>query len=215
MALMPIVGACDGAEDPALDGRQAMPRWLSAGDGCLQVCAAHANDPAARYFDLWRVPGRKRLALEDGYLTLTVALSTQRMRISISDALTDGAAYTTSVPLTPQLRGQLNTFHTQAALLDGKLPPFGSARQVSRTGLLHLRALQAFDGWQAGARQREIAEALFGVEDAHTRWTADGELRAQVRHLLARAKGLVSGGYLGLAGVRRPPRTTPGGEAMR
>jgi hypothetical protein len=203
------------AEDPALDGRHALPLWLSDGDGWLQVRAALRNDAAARHFDLWRVPGRKRLALDGPDLALMADLSAQRMRLLLSGALTDGAPYATAVPLTPQLRGQFHAFQTHAAMLEGKPVPVASARTVTRAALLHLRALQALDAWQAGARQREIAEALFGPEVADARWTADSELRAQVRHLLARAKGLMDGGYLALAGVRQPPRTAPGGEAVR
>jgi hypothetical protein len=203
------------AEDPALDGRHALPLWLSDGEGWLKVRAAHRNDATARHFDLWRVPGRKRLALDGSDLALTADLSAQRMRLSLSGTLTDGAPYATAVPLTPQLSGQLHVFHTHAALLEGKPVPVASARTVTRARLLHLRALQALDAWQAGANQREIAEALFGAEVADARWTADSELRAQVRHLLARAKGLMDGGYLALAGVRQPPRTAPGAEAMR
>jgi hypothetical protein len=203
------------AEDPALDGRQALPLWLSDGDGWLQVHAAHRNDAAARHFDLWRVPGRKRLVLDGPDLALTADLSAQRMRLSLSGTLTDGVPYTTAVPLTPQLRGQLQAFHTDAALLEGKPVPVATARTVNRAALLHLRALQALDAWQAGARQRVIAEALVGAEVADARWSADGDLRAQIRHLLARAKGLMEGGYLALAGVRQPPRTVPGDEAVR
>jgi hypothetical protein len=203
------------AEDPALDGRHALPLWLSDGDGWLQVRAALRNDAATRHFDLWRVPGRKRLALDGPDLALMADLSAQRMRLLLSGALTDGAPYATAVPLTPQLRGQLHAFQIHAALLEGKPVPVALVRTVTRAALLHLRALQALDAWQAGARQREIAEVLFGAEVADARWTADGELRAQVRHLLARGKGLMDGGYLGLARVRQPPRTAPGGEAMR
>jgi hypothetical protein len=203
------------AEDPALEGGHALPLWFADGDGWLQVRAAHRNDAAARHFDLWRVPARKRLSLHGPDLALMADVSAQRMRLLLSGALTDGAPYATAVPLTPQLRGQLHAFHTHAALLEGKPVPVASARTVTRAALLHLRALQALDAWQAGANQREIAEALFGAEVADARWTADSELRAQVRHLLARAKGLMDGGYLALAGVRQPPRTAPGAEAMR
>jgi hypothetical protein len=203
------------AEDPVLDGRHALPLWLYDGAGWLQVRAAHRNHAAARHFDLWRVSGRKRLALDGPDLALTADLSAQRMRLLLSGTLTDGAPYATAVPLTPQLRGQLQALHTHAAFLEGKPVPVASARTVTRAALLHLRALQALDAWQAGANHREIAEALFGAEVADARWTADSELRAQARHLLARAKGLMDGGYLGLAGVRQPPRTAPGGEAVR
>jgi hypothetical protein len=78
-----------------------------------------------------------------------------------------------------------------------------------------LHALQALDASQAGARHRDIAGALFGVDAVRTRWTPDGELRAQVRHLLRRAEGLMRGGYLALAGVRRQHTGAPGDEPAR
>ena len=81
--------------------------------------------------------------------------------------------------------------------------------------MLHLRALQALDASQAGARHRDIAGAVFGADAVRTRWTADSELRAQVRHLLSRAKGLKRGGYLSLAGVRQQHTSVPGDEPVR
>ncbi len=78
--------------------------------------------------------------------------------------------------------------------------------------MLHLRALQALDARQAGARHRDIAEALFGFDSVQSRWNADSELRAQVRHILARAEEFMRGGYLALAGVRQQPIHPPGDE---
>ena len=43
----------------------------------------------------------------------------------------------------------------------------------------------------------------------------DGELRAQVRHLLRRAEALMNGGYLALAGVSHAAATHPGDEPLR
>jgi len=208
-------GACDVAEDPELDGRYAHPLWLSSPDGLLQVRAAHAHDEATRRFDLWRIPGRKRLALDGRDLSLTADLSAQRMRLSLSGALADGAAYASAVPLTPRLRGQLDAFNVQAEALEGHAPHLDPARAVTRAAQLHLRALQALDASQAGASHRDIAQALFGLEAVVLRWHEDGELRAQVRHLLRRAEALMTGGYFVLAGVSRPAAKHPGDEPVR
>ena len=78
--------------------------------------------------------------------------------------------------------------------------------------LLHLRALQALDATQAGAHHRDIAGALFGADAVQSRWSADSELRAQVRHVLTRAEEFMRGGYLALAGVRQQPIHDPGDE---
>lgn len=177
--------------------------------------AVHVNHAAAHRFDLWRIPGRKRLALDGPDLALTAELSAQRMRLSLSGALADGSAYTSTVPLTPQLRGQIETFTGQAQMLAGQTPRPEPARPVTRAALLHLRALQALDASQAGASHREIAQVLFGLEAVVLRWHEDGELRAQVRHLLRRAGAFMAGGYLALAGVLPSATEHPGDEPAR
>ncbi|WP_235926799.1 DUF2285 domain-containing protein [Variovorax boronicumulans] len=177
--------------------------------------ASRAHGASTRpTFDLWRVPGRKRLALGGSGLTLLTEVSAQRLRMSLADDLCDGAAYTCAVPLGPGLRGQLDAFNAQAQVLQGHAPAGNSTRAVTRAALLHLRALQALDGAQAGASHREIAQALFGFEAA-VRWHADGELRAAVRHLLRRAEAYMSGGYLSLAGIQRTATESPGDEPVR
>ncbi|MGJ7536974.1 MULTISPECIES: DUF2285 domain-containing protein [unclassified Variovorax] len=177
--------------------------------------AAHAHNAATRRFDLWRIPGRKRLALDGHDLALTADHSAQRMRLSLSGALVDGAAYAGTVPLTPRLRSQLDTFNAQAQALEGHAPQLDPARAVTRSSLLHLRALQALDASQAGASHRDIAQALFGLEAVVLRWHEDGELRAQVRHLLRRAETFMASGYLALAGVHHPSANHPGDEPVR
>ncbi len=198
-----------------MDGRNAQPLWLSSSDDLLHVRAAHANNAAARRFDLWRIPGRKRLAFDGPDLALTADLSAQRMRLSLSGALSDGTAYASAVPLTPHMRGQLDAFNAQAQALEGHAPRPEPARPITRAALLHLRALQALDASQAGASHRDIAQALFGLEAVVLRWHEDGELRAHVRHLLRRAEALMNGGYLALAGVLDPAAKHPGDEPMR
>jgi hypothetical protein len=125
--------------------------------------------------------------------------------------LEDSAAYGLAVPLDAHLRTQLRGYQAQANAIQGQWPPV-AAKKITRASLLHLYALQALDALQAGAHQRDIAGALFGMDAVRTRWTADGELRAQVRHLLTRAEGLMRGGYLALAGVRQRHADAPGDE---
>lgn len=196
-----------------MDARNAHPLWLSSSDGLLHVRAAH--DAATRRFDLWRIPGRKRLALDGPDLALTADFSAQRMRVSLSGTVADGVPYANAVPLTPRLRGQLDTFNAQAQALQGHVPQVDPARPVTRSGLLHLRGLQALDASQAGASHRDIAQALFGLEAVVLRWHEDSELRAQVRYLLQRAETYMTGGYLALAGVSHPAAKDPGDERVR
>jgi hypothetical protein len=161
------------------------------------------------------VPGRKRLALGDAGLTLLAEVSAQCLRVALAADLADGAAYAITVPLGPGLRGHLDAFNEQAQALEGHAPAAAPARAATRAALLHLRALQALDGAQAGVSHRDIAQALFGLEAVARRWQDDGELRAQLRHLLRRAEAYMRGGYLALAGVVGTAAQPPGDEPMR
>jgi len=58
-----------------------------------------------------------------------------------------------------------------------------------------MRALQALDGALASASHRDIGESIFGPEAMTSRWHADSELRAQLRHLIRRGRALMNGGY--------------------
>lgn len=203
-------------EDPARDAREARPLWITAPGELLHVRGSSVRSAAASPgFDLWRVPGRKRLVLGDAGLTLLAEVSSQRLQISLAGDLGDGDAYAVTVPLGPGLRGQLDAFNAQAMALLGETPSAMPVRASSRAALLHLRALQALDGLQAGASHREIAQVLFGAETVAQRWQADGELRAQVRHLLRRAEGYMQGGYRVLAGVEFTAEQPPGDELGR
>ena len=214
------VGGCRVAEDPQLDARQACPLWITSADELLHLRASPiqgvASDQASQQtFDLWRVPGRKRLSLGGAGLILQSDLASQRLRVSLARDLGDGEGYACAVPLIPELRGQLDVFKAQALLLQGHAPMEEIVRPVTRAALLHLRALQALDAAQAGLSHRDIAQALFGLEAVARRWHEDGELRAQVRYLLRRAEGYMLGGYLVLAGIRRTAAKRPGDKPAR
>lgn len=203
-------------DHPAYDAREARPLWITCSDALLHVRGSNTRDVGiSAGFDLWRVPGRKRLALGDAGLTLRAEMSSYRLQISLAGDLGDGDAYAVTVPLGPSLRGQLDAFNVQAMALQGQEPSAMPVRASSRAALLHLRALQALDGRQAGASHREIALAVFGSEAVALRWQADGELRAQIRHLLRRAEAFMQGGYRVLAGVEHPAAQYPGDEPVR
>lgn len=203
-------------EDPARDAREAQPLWIASPEALPHVRGLTGRSSAVSPgFDLWRVPGRKRLVLGDAGLTLLAEVSSHRLQISLAGDLGDGDPYAVTVPLGPSLRGQLDAFNSQAMALRGETPSAMPVRAPSRAALLHLRALQALDGLQAGASHREIAKVLFGAETVAQRWQADGELRAQVRHLLRRAEGYMQDGYRVLAGVELAAEQPPGDETVR
>ena len=147
-------------------------------------------------------------------MVLLATYGSHRLRASLSADLADGAACGLAMPLDPSPRARLPEYQAQARVFRGEVP-HPQPRPVGRAALLHLHALQALDAAQAGARHRDIAEALFGADAVRTRWTADSELRAQVRHLLSRAEGLMRGGYLALAGIRQTHASVPGDEIAR
>ncbi len=209
------IGGCDVAEDPRLDARLAQPLWLTSSEELLHVRAAPARGVASKGFDLWRIPGRKRLVFDGLELTLIAEQHAERVRLSLASSVADGQGYVSTVPLTPGLRGQVERFNAQAQTLAGQALPAAHARAAARSSLLHLRAIQALDAVQAGASHRAIALALFGSEAVEIRWREDGELRAQVRYLVRRAQAFMNGGYLALAGVLPFASKDPGDEAMR
>lgn len=193
--LRPSAGVCDFVEDPELDARQVRPLWIDAPDAALRVHAAAQGEDT---FCVWRIPGRKRLTLRGPNLSLEASHLALRLRATVDAAVSDGAAMNLFIPLDSGVRSRLRMYQAQAAMLRGvRFEP--QAREPTRAGLLHLRALQALDGEQHGASHREIAEALFGHDAVRQRWSADGELRAQVRHLLARAHEFLYSGYRELA----------------
>lgn len=209
------IGGCDVAEDPRLDARLAQPLWLRSSEELLHVRAVPARGVASKSFDLWRIPGRKRLEFDGEDLTLTAEQHAARMRLSLASSVADGQVYVSTMPLTPGLRGQVERFSAQAKALAGQALPTAHARAVARSTLLHLRAIQALDAVQAGASHRAIAQALFGSEAVAIRWREDGELRAQVRYLVRRAQAFMNGGYRALASVLPFASKHPGDESMR
>jgi len=60
-------------------------------------------------------------------------------------------------------------------------------------------ALQAYDGVQSGASQREIAAVLFGERAVREDWIA-GYLRTRVQRLIRSAGKMIGGGYQDLLG---------------
>lgn len=178
------------------------PLWATSTDGLLHVRATVARAASVvKTFSAWQIPGRKRIAHAGTELILTAVQGPYRLRASLSPALEEGAACDVVVPLDKPLRARLAEYEEQARVIRGEVP-VPSPRQATRHTLLHHRALQALDARQAGARHRDMAENMFGIEAVQSRWSADSELRAQLRHLLMRAEGLMRGGYLALAGVR-------------
>lgn len=76
----------------------------------------------------------------------------------------------------------------------GRLPLslFPPERKARRWAMV----LQAYDGMQAGASQREIAIALFGEKRVRQDWDGPSDyLRLRVQRLVRNGKNMIGGGY--------------------
>lgn len=153
--------------------------------------------PNTLTFSLWRIPGRKRLLHHGRRLGLTAEGEGNRLRLSLAPGLDDESPFAVSMPARTDLSACWLT--TRRLIRDLTIPTprtsRRSARRPTRFVLTHMRALQALDATLAGASHRDIGEVIFGPEAMMTRWHADSELRAQVRHFIRRGRALMNGGY--------------------
>lgn len=151
----------------------------------------------ATLFDPWRFPGLKQLVHTGDDLFFGARTGASVARVCLAPNFDPGLPCRITLPAgIEQKAGEL------ALRSLSPDPALNLSSTATRVQLLHMRCLQALDALQAGLRQRDIAAAVFGAEAVDTNWHTDGELRAQVRHLIGRARALVDGGYLALAGVR-------------
>lgn len=148
-------------------------------------------------FHFWDIRGRKRLLHTGVDLNFCADSGAERWYASLSKSLEDGA---TSCITMPQVVDRFA--HKRLLKQLGGDALHGHVLSVTRVDLLHMRCLQALDALQAGCRQKEVAIAIFGAQEVATNWHADSELRAQVRHIIARSKIFMESGYRQLAGLR-------------
>lgn len=184
-------------EDPACDARDAQPDWLADPDRLVQLCPIADISAGPGAFDLWRLPGRKRLTHDGDRLVLTCELASHVLRGAISTALGDGMPYAYAVRPGSRLSERWRTVEGDLAQWEaaGTEPAAVAHDRPGRTALLHLRTLQALDGTLAGASHREIAEALFSLATVAEQWFEDSDLRAHVRRLIRGGQALMRGGY--------------------
>jgi hypothetical protein len=103
-----------------------------------------------------------------------------------------------AVPRLERLSAQIHALRSLADLARNRcLRP--ALYPPAARGARFVHVLQALDGWHAGATQREIAMALFGEHRVDEDWSDPRQsLRDQTRRAIARAKALMTGGYLQL-----------------
>lgn len=186
-------------EDPSLDARDAHPLWTPEPEAVIQLYPDADPPPSAQRFGLWRLAGRKQLLHDGSRLVLLTRFVNSGVRLALAPGLAAGMPYVHAVRATANaghngrvLAAELETLDT---LSTGALPHAKTSPRPSPTALLELRTLQALDGTLAGASLRTIASVLFGASTVAREWHADGSLRARVRRLVRRGRGLMQGGY--------------------
>lgn len=184
--------------DPKLDAREVHPVWMGSEDALPHVRPAGSRDIAQHpVFRLWSLPGRKQLLHTGDDLILSAGQGSEVLRACLAPNMESDIACRITAP------GDAHCSACRAvheALVRDPKPCI--PQSVSRINLLHMRCLQALDAQQAGKTQRETAVGIFGALAVAQSWHADSELRAQMRHILMRARVLMTEGYLRLAGVR-------------
>ena len=177
-------------EDPAVDARDADVDWLPDPDAVVGLGPAVRDDDDP--FSLWAIPGRKSLVHDGKRLLLRTRLGRRVVRIAVALTLQDGAPYAFAVPPMRQRRARAAAEEVAAALAGVAEPR--RAAGLSRSQLVHMRALQALDAERAGASEREIGAIVLDQPAAGTAWN-DSAARAQVRYLLKHGRSLRDGGY--------------------
>ena len=187
----PSLGGCDFLEDPALDARSAEPVWLPDTDHLVAVTPAIVD--GAEPFSLWTLPGRKSLVHDGRRILVRSTLGRRVLRLAVSLSLSDGMPFAYAVPAGPQRHAGFKA----AAELDATIAGASvKARKpaMTRTDLVHMRALQALDAEGAGGSERDIADLLFAPFKDPESWN-DSAIRAQVRYLLDHGRTYRDGGY--------------------
>ncbi len=189
-------GGCIDLVDPDLDARQARPHWLSPADA-LAIVPAGMVSATAPDFSVWRLSGPKTLSVQARHdLVLATGVGGGALALTVDAGLLLGDAYAFRVPASTEPEAAVRVMVSVRSAMHGADSSVAdSSSSVTRSALVHLRAFQALDGIAAEASHRTLARVLFGADEVARRWTADGELRAQVRYLVRRARALRDGGY--------------------
>lgn len=185
-------------EDPDQDARVALPAWLLGRQLAIHVDIDAYEGAEASVFSIWDCPGRKVLYHDGRRLSLFCQTSTHFLQISLPRSAHEGMRCQYRIPLqaihSKHAQRSLEWMLLHSSKLDSQ-PAAVSATRPIRVAIMHMRALQALDGCQAGASQRAIASAIFGEQDVAKRWSPDGELRNTIRNLLRRGRVIMQGEF--------------------
>ena len=198
----PSLGGCDFLEDPTRDARSAEPAWLPDPDPLVALAPADVDE--ATTFSLWSLPGRKSLVHDGRRLLLRTTLGRRVVRLAVSLSLGDGMPFAYAAPAGRRLRRSLEAAAELDAALAGA-PLKSRSPPLTRSDLVHMRALQALDAEGDGASEHDIAVLVFGAFDEPVSWN-DSAVRANVRYLLDHGRRFRDGGYRDLLYPKPPTR---------
>ena len=157
----------------------------------------------AEPFSLWALPGRKNLMHDGRRLLIRSTIGRRVLRLAVSLSLGDGMPFAYAVPAGVRgQRGLKAAADLDVALTGSEPKPRHAA--VTRTDLVHMRALQALDAEAEGASERAIADLVVGPFAEPQSW--DSAVRANVRYLLDHGGRLRDGGYRDLLYPKPPKR---------
>jgi hypothetical protein len=187
-------------EDPRKDARAAEPQWLVREDPEILLGPARATHRAPS-FDFWAIRGPKTLRDEGSHLSLTLRAGNEAARrVHLANDLWVGDPVAISVS---GARGIVARAQAAQRLLRSlKCGLKALPERPSLTALTHMQTLWALDGDAAGASQREIARALYGMS-TDLSWNADSRWRARVRYLVRCGRERSKEGYRRIAGVEK------------
>ena len=198
----PSPGGCDVLEDPTLDARSAEPLWHPDPDPLVAFAPAIVEE--AEPFSLWTLPGRKTLVHDGRRLLMRGMVGRQVVRVAVSLSLREGMPFAYATPAGPRGQRSLRAAADLDAALAG-MSPRTRKPQVTRSDIVHMRALQALDVERDGGSEHDIAKLVFGAFDEPESWN-DSAVRANIRYLLDHGRGFRDGGYRGLLYPKPPKR---------
>lgn len=188
-------------ENPTRDARDAHPLWFPAEPTIMQLHPDADPMSGGPVFDIWRMPGRKRLTHDGRRLRMTLQWPGICLRLVLAPGLVADQTYVCAVRAASYRTCQ--AWMEAVAQWDLDPPLAQTSPRPTAAQLLELHTLQALDVSLTGASLREVAGAVFGADVVATQWHADSALRARVRRLVRRGRNLMSGGYRRL--VQLPP----------
>jgi len=132
--------------------------------------------------------GVQHVLLRDGVRWLQLAVT--------GASLLEPVQITAELPIDPRIaKGQawarqcFQDFRSSGRLLAGHYPPHARSERFRE-------CLQVLDGWQAGAKPKEIAEAVLGSAKVKAEWNDPGRrLQDWVRNARERGRSLMEGHY--------------------